>query len=109
MNFPASDRERVVGAHGDGLTPSGAPAANGGAARGRARKQVKKQTESAKLDAQTIARLFARTGKLTKQERLAAAQAVRGDWKDRPEWKGMSSIEIAAELRRRAFSRGRNG
>src|SRR4051812_44314393 len=33
--------------------------------------------------------------------------ALAGIWKDRPDWKGKSSIEIVAELRRRPTGRAR--
>lgn len=47
--------------------------------------------------------------KLTRPQRVAAALAACGTWKDRPEWKGKSSARIAAMLRGRAARRGRNG
>lgn len=47
-------------------------------------------------------RAMARAKKMTKKERMAAVMAAAGAWKDRPEWKGKSSAEIATELRKRA-------
>jgi hypothetical protein len=55
------------------------------------------------------ARIWARAGKMTLKERLAAAEAVRGSWANRPEWKGMSGVQIAAELRKSAMGRTRHG
>ena len=46
--------------------------------------------------------------RMSKAERTAAIMAACGDWKDRPEWKGKSSAQIALELRKQAASRGRN-
>lgn len=51
---------------------------------------------------------MAKAKKMTKKERMAAIMAAAGMWKDRPEWKGKSSAEIATELRKRAAGRGRN-
>lgn len=47
--------------------------------------------------------------RLTKEERMAAAAAAYGSWKDRPEWRGKSSAQISRELRRKAARRGRHG
>jgi hypothetical protein len=47
--------------------------------------------------------------KLTKAQRMAALLAARGSWKDRPDFKGKSSAQAAAELRTKASRRGRNG
>jgi hypothetical protein len=38
-----------------------------------------------------------------RKQKADAFLALAGLWKGRPEWKGMSSVEIAAELRRRAM------
>ncbi len=101
------DRERASTGTSDRADNSGgATARKAGARAKRASKPTKKRSTKQTLDAKIVAGLLAQSGKMTKAERLAAAAAVRGDWKDRPEWKGMSSVRIAAELRRRAFGRG---
>ncbi len=46
--------------------------------------------------------------KMTKKQRIAAVLAARGTWKDRADWKGKSTLQIAAELRTRASRRGRH-
>jgi hypothetical protein len=69
-----------------------------------ARSLVNRASGVAKSGAKASARL-ARV-KLTRQQRLAAALAVRGDWADRPEWRRQSSSQIAAALRKRAARRG---
>ena len=40
-------------------------------------------------------------GVRTRAEKVHPLIALAGMWKDRPEWKGMTSVEIVAELRRR--------
>jgi len=52
---------------------------------------------------------LAMSKRLTKAQRIAAALAACGDWKDRTEWKGKSSSQIASELRKTAASRVHNG
>ena len=47
--------------------------------------------------------------RMTKAQRLAALDAAFGMYKDRPDWKGKSTVQIAAELRVRASRRGRHG
>jgi hypothetical protein len=42
-----------------------------------------------------------------KADRIAAFASLAGIWRDRPEWQGMSSVQIAAELRRKAMERRR--
>ena len=88
-----------------------APSAkSAGPKRSSARKAAGKEAEFMTPFMRTVASVLARTGKMTKKERLAAVRAGYGAWKDRPEWKGMTSIQIAAELRRRSLSnRGRDG
>ena len=46
--------------------------------------------------------------KMTKKQRIAAILAARGTWKDRPDWKGKSTVEIATLLRQRASRRVRS-
>jgi hypothetical protein len=46
--------------------------------------------------------------RLSKADRVAAALAVMGDWKDRADFKGRSTLDIAQELRRKARRAGRN-
>jgi hypothetical protein len=41
--------------------------------------------------------------KMTKAQRIAAVMQAFGMDRDRPDWKGRSSAEIAADLRRRAL------
>jgi len=53
-------------------------------------------------------RAVATANKMTNRERNASIMAFCGVWKDRPDWKGKSSARIAAELRKRASSRGRH-
>jgi len=44
----------------------------------------------------------------TPAARVAALlNSAFGIWKDRPEWKGKSTLEVAAELRRKAMGRSR--
>lgn len=52
---------------------------------------------------------MAKGRKMTRAERVATAMKAFGAWRDRPEWKGWSSVEIAAELRRRSTRGVRNG
>lgn len=47
--------------------------------------------------------------KMTKAERLAAADAAYGMYKDRADWEGKTSAEISLELRKRASRRVTNG
>jgi len=48
------------------------------------------------------------TGRKAKKTDAAEAfQSLAGIWKDRPDWKGKTTLEIAAELRRKAMG-GRN-
>jgi hypothetical protein len=41
----------------------------------------------------------------SRERRVEALRAAFGMWKDRPEWQGMTAVEITAELRRRALGR----
>ena len=73
------------------------------------------KAESKELTAAQIASLFKhnawdlmRRAKVTKKQRMASLLAARGNWKDRPEWKGKSSAQVAAELRKQASRRGRD-
>ena len=50
-----------------------------------------------------------RRTRMTKAHRIAAVLDSRATWKDRPDWKGKSTAEIASELRIRASRRGRDG
>jgi hypothetical protein len=49
------------------------------------------------------------SSKLTAAQRVALVLKFAGDWKKRADWKGRSSADIAAELRRRLARRDRNG
>jgi len=46
--------------------------------------------------------------RMTKAECMDAVMAAGGVWKDRPEWKGMTPVQIAADSRKRAGSPARN-
>ena len=81
----------------------GAPAGN---TAGKRPTRPKRDARSVEAQLKEALRLWAKNGRLTKAERTAALDAARGSWKDRPEWKGMTSIQIAAELRRRTIRRG---
>jgi hypothetical protein len=69
------------------------------------RSRATKRPRSSK-GAKSLSRLL--SARLTKAQRIAAALAVRGDWAHRPEWRGKSSAQAAAELRQRAARRGRD-
>lgn len=43
--------------------------------------------------------------KMTKAERRTSLDAAFGMWKDRPEWAGMTSVEILADIRCRSAMR----
>lgn len=44
-----------------------------------------------------------KTRRMTKPQRVAAVMQAFGMYRDRPDWRGRSSIEIAAELRQNAL------
>ena len=87
--------------------------------RGRRKSAKKKSSGKAEANQMTpaqIAGLFKdnawdsiRRTKMTKKQRMATLLAARGTWKDRPEWNGKSSAQVAAELRTKASRRGRDG
>jgi hypothetical protein len=99
--------DRRGGNQGDPSTPPKDTSSGGGRTRTNRSKDPNLMTPDEFR--REIKRIWAKAGKMTKKERLAAAAAARGTWKDRPEWKGMTAIQIAAELRRSALGRGRNG
>lgn len=50
-----------------------------------------------------------RAGKAAAKRRLDAFMSGFGSMKDRPDWKGRSSADIASEIRKRASSRSTRG
>ncbi len=88
--------------------------------RGKAKPQPRRKSSAARPKSKklTSARITAKSRssawnrmlqtKMTKKQRIAAVLAARGTWKERADWKGKSTLQVAAELRARASRRGRN-
>ncbi|CAG0997522.1 hypothetical protein PHYC_02659 [Phycisphaerales bacterium] len=101
MSFKGTYRDGIVYLTGNGsevarrdgerveVTPLRRPRKSAGPARARPASKTKKR--------------------LTKAQRLAAFDAAFGIWKDRPDWKGKTTLEIVAELRKKAMGRNARG
>lgn len=68
------------------------------------KKKVIKPSATASTRAKRV-----REGKAAAKRRLDAFMSAFGCMKDRPDWKGRSSADIASELRKRASSRSSRG
>lgn len=102
-------RDGVVIVPGGLDLPEGAevevlPAARGGNSRRPAAKPKGKKPAAAKKTLAKKSKVAKRPKRMSKAERLAALEAARGMWKNRPDFRGRSTEEIAHEWRLK-FSR----
>jgi hypothetical protein len=87
------------------LSPKRKPKGKAKPRGGKAAKAARK-TRKAKAAAGSKRRLgAAKARRGARREESITTSPFFGIWKDRPEWKGMTAVEIAAELRRKAMGR----
>lgn len=110
MTYRGVYRGGVVRLEGEVDLPEGSVVEVSRAGR-TSRKRTASEQRRANAEGKAAAAYWKRltSKRMTKAQRLAAFEAAFGAWKDRPEWEGLSSAQIAAELRKRAARRGRNG